>query len=58
MSRSGIKQNLMEQKIMAKLEVVKKEENDFVVKVLGRQELVRIEDTFAEMFPFVATSPA
>ena len=58
MSRSGIKQNLMEQKIMAKLEVVKKEENDFVVKVLGRQELVRIKDTFAEMFPFVATSPA
>jgi hypothetical protein len=34
---------------MAKLEVVKKEENDFVVKVPGRQETVRIEDTFAEM---------
>ena len=43
---------------MAKLEVAKKEENDFVVKVPERQELVRIEDTFAEMFPFVATSPA
>ncbi|MHC3129264.1 MAG: formylmethanofuran--tetrahydromethanopterin N-formyltransferase [Candidatus Bathyarchaeota archaeon] len=39
---------------MAKLEVVKKEENDFVVKVPGRQELVRIEDTFAEMFPLWA----
>jgi len=52
-----MKQNLMEQKIMAKLEVAKKEENDFVVKVPGRQELVRIEDTLAEMFPFVATSP-
>lgn len=40
--------------MMAKLEVVKKEENDFVVKVPGRQELVRIEDTFAEMFPLWA----
>jgi len=39
---------------MANLEVVKKEENDFVVKVPGRQELVRIEDTFAEMFPMWA----
>ena len=48
MSRSEMKQNLMEQNMMAKLEVVKKEENDFVVKVPGRQELVRIEDTFAE----------
>ena len=44
--------------MMANLEVVKKEENDFVVKVLGRQELVRIEDTFAEMFHSVVTSPA
>jgi len=50
MPRSEMKQNLMEQKMMANLEVVKKEENDFVVKVPGRQELVRIEDTFAEMF--------
>jgi len=40
--------------MMAKLEVVKKEENEFVVKVPGRQELVRIEDTFAEMFPLWA----
>jgi len=40
--------------MMAKLEVVKKEENDFVVKVPGRQETVRIEDTFAEMFPMWA----
>jgi formylmethanofuran--tetrahydromethanopterin N-formyltransferase len=44
----------MEQNMMAKLEVVKKEENEFVVKVLGRQEPVRIEDTFAEMFPMWA----
>ena len=57
MSRSEMKQNLMEQNMMAKLEVVKKEENDFVVKVPGRQELVRIEDTFAEMFRSVVTSP-
>jgi formylmethanofuran--tetrahydromethanopterin N-formyltransferase len=49
-----MKQKLMEQKMMAKLEVVKKEENDFVVKVPGRQDLVRIEDTFAEMFPLWA----
>jgi len=48
MFRSEIKQKLMEQNMMANLEVVKKEENDFVVKVPGRQELVRIEDTFAE----------
>jgi len=40
--------------MMADLEVVKKEENDFVVKVPGRQDLVRIEDTFAEMFPMWA----
>ena len=40
--------------MMVDLEVVKKEENDFVVKVPGRQELVRIEDTFAEMFPLWA----
>lgn len=44
--------------MMVDLEVVKKEGNDFVVKVPGRQELVRIEDTFAEMFPMVETSPA
>ena len=53
-----MEQNLMEQNMMEKLEVVKKEENDFVVKVPERQELVRIEDTFAEMFPSVVTSPA
>jgi formylmethanofuran--tetrahydromethanopterin N-formyltransferase len=49
-----MKQKLMEQNMMAKLEVVKKEENDFVVKVPGRQGTVRIEDTFAEMFPMWA----
>lgn len=41
--------------MMANLEVVKKEENDFVVKVPGRQELVRIEDTFAEMYYHMVT---
>lgn len=39
---------------MSKLEVLKKEENDFIVKVPGRKEPVRIEDTFAEMFPLWA----
>ena len=55
MSRSGIKQNLMEQKMMANLEVVKKEENEFVVKVPRRQELVRIEDTFAKTCSHMVT---
>lgn len=36
---------------MSKLEVLKKEKNDFIVKVPGRKDPVRIEDTFAEMFP-------
>jgi formylmethanofuran--tetrahydromethanopterin N-formyltransferase len=49
-----MKQNLTEQNMMAKLKVVKKEGNDFVVKVPGRKEMVRIEDTFAEMFPMWA----
>jgi formylmethanofuran--tetrahydromethanopterin N-formyltransferase len=39
---------------MAKLKVMKKEENDFVVKVPGQKDLVKIEDTFAEMFPMWA----
>jgi formylmethanofuran--tetrahydromethanopterin N-formyltransferase len=39
---------------MSKLEVLKKEENDFIVKVPGRKDPVRIEDTFAEMFPLWA----
>ncbi len=39
---------------MAKLKVLKKEENDLIVKVPGRKEPVRIEDTFAEMFPMWA----
>jgi formylmethanofuran--tetrahydromethanopterin N-formyltransferase len=39
---------------MSKLEVVKKEGNEFIVKVPGRQDPVRIEDTFAEMFPLWA----
>ena len=36
------------------LEVLKKEENEFIVKVPGRKDPVRIEDTFAEMFPLWA----
>ena len=39
---------------MATLEVVKKDGNDFVVKVPGNPEPVKIEDTFAEMFPMWA----
>jgi len=49
-----MKQTLMEKNVMAKLEVVKKEGNDFVVKVHGLKETVKIEDTFAEMFPMWA----
>jgi hypothetical protein len=45
----------MEQKMMTDLEVVKKEGNDFVVKVPGRQESVRIEDTFAETCSHMVT---
>jgi formylmethanofuran--tetrahydromethanopterin N-formyltransferase len=45
----------MEQKMMAKLEIVKKEGNDFVVKVPGRENTIKIEDTFAEMFPMWAS---
>lgn len=37
--------------MMASLEVVRKEGNDFVVKVPGRDTYCRIEDTYAEMFP-------
>jgi formylmethanofuran--tetrahydromethanopterin N-formyltransferase len=39
---------------MSKLEVLKKEGNDFIVKVPGRKDPVKIEDTFAEMFPLWA----
>ena len=42
--------------MMANLEVVKKEENNFVVKVPGRQKLVRIEDTFAETCSHMVTT--
>ena len=34
-----------------RLEVVGKEGNDFIVKVPGRDTFVKIEDTYAEMFP-------
>ena len=39
---------------MASLEVLRKEDNDFIVKVPGKQDPVKIEDTFAEMFPMWA----
>jgi len=39
---------------MESLEVLRKEDNDFVVKVPGKQDPVKIEDTFAEMFPMWA----
>ncbi len=39
---------------MASLEVLRKEDNDFIVKVAGKQDPVKIEDTFAEMFPMWA----
>ena len=35
----------------SRLEVVGKEGNDFIVKVPGRETFVKIEDTYAEMFP-------
>jgi len=40
-----------------KLEVVGKEGNNFIVKVPGRETYVKIEDTYAEMFSIVETSP-
>jgi len=44
--------------MMADLEVVKEEGNDLIVKVPGRETSVRIENTFAEMFPTLEISPA
>jgi formylmethanofuran--tetrahydromethanopterin N-formyltransferase len=41
--------------MMSKLEVIRKEGNDFVVKVPGRKDPVKIDDTFAEMFPMWAS---
>jgi formylmethanofuran--tetrahydromethanopterin N-formyltransferase len=35
----------------SKLKVVRKEGNDFVVKVPGRGTFVKVEDTYSEMFP-------
>ncbi len=40
--------------MMADLEVVKEEGNDFIVKVPGRETFVKIENTYAEMFPMWA----
>ena len=42
------------------LKVIKydKEAGEFVVKDRQSGNIVRIEDTFAEMFPIVVTSPA
>ena len=42
----------------SRLEVVGKEGNDLIVKVPNRETFVKIEDTFAEMFPIVEISPA
>ena len=42
----------------SKLEVLRKEGRDFVVKVQGMKTSLKIEDTFAEMCPLVETSPA
>lgn len=39
---------------MSTLKVLKKEDNDFIVKVPGKEEAVKIDDTFAEMFPMWA----
>ena len=42
----------------SKLEVIKKEDNgDFIVKT-ENGNICTIEDTFAEMYPYVVTSPA
>ena len=41
------------------LEVIKKDDNgDFIVKDRDSGNICTIEDTFAEMFPYVVTSPA
>ncbi len=39
---------------MSDLEVVRKEDNDFIVNVPGRETFVKIDNTFAEMFPMWA----
>ncbi|MDH5390443.1 MAG: hypothetical protein OEX10_04745 [Candidatus Bathyarchaeota archaeon] len=41
---------------MGSLEVVKEEDNDFVVKVLEREKFVKIENTFAETCRFIVTA--
>ena len=42
-----------------KIEVLRKDENgDFVIKDLESGNIITIEDTFAEKFPMVDTSPA
>ena len=43
---------------MGDLEIVGKEGNDLLVKVPGLETYVKIEDTYAEMFPTVEISPA
>ena len=47
----------MELRIMATLELIKKEGNDFILKVHEKQNLLKIDDTLAEMFLRLATSP-
>ena len=49
-SQIKLKQFPEREKIMATLEVIRKEDNDFIVKVPGKQDPVRIEDTYAEMY--------
>jgi len=43
---------------MINLEVVREEGNDFIIKVPGRETLVKIENTFAEIFSVMEISPA
>ena len=47
----------MELRIMATLELIKKEGNDFILKVHEKQNLVKIDDTRPEMFLRLATLP-
>jgi len=43
---------------MGELEIVGKEGNDLIVKVPELGTYVKIDDTYAEMFPTVEISPA
>ena len=54
MPQSKIKSRPKGSEKMESLKVGRREGNDFIVKVPGRETLVKIEDTFAEMFPMWA----